>query len=157
MGAARVFFDLVVLVVYLLAANPALTGISLHEFVGLGAFVAMAAHLVASAAGLLGRGRPGYFALNAVLLLALAVCVVSGTMVSATVLPALDLYATGYHFWDPLHALAAKVLLAALLVHGAFHAPKAISLLRGRRRLRNAASDVSALSSDSRGIIRSDR
>ncbi len=157
MGASKAFFDIVVLAVYLLAANPGLTGIPLHEFVGLGAFAVMATHLIASAAGFLGRGRPGRFALNAVLLLALATCVVSGVMVSATALPALGLYATGYHFWDPLHALAAKVLLAALLVHGALHAPKALSLLRGRQRSRIEAADTSALTSDSRGIIRGDR
>ena len=152
MKVSKAFFDIVVLVVYLLAANPGLTGISLHEFVGLGAFAVMATHLIASAAGFLGRGRPSRFALNTVLLLALATCVVSGVMVSATVLPALGLYATGYHFWDPLHALAAKVL-----AHGAFHAPKVLPLLRGRQTSRIEAADASALTSDSRGIIRGDR
>lgn len=157
MKVSKAFFDIVVLVVYLLAANPGLTGISLHEFVGLGAFAVMATHLIASAAGFLGRGHPSRFALNTVLLLALATCVVSGVMVSATVLPALGLYATGYHFWDPLHALAAKVLLAALLAHGAFHAPKVLPLLRGRQTSRIEAADALALTSDSRGIIRGDR
>ena len=51
----------------------------------------------------------GRLALNAVLLLSLAACVVSGVMVSGTVLPSMGLYASGYHFWDPLHAVAAKV------------------------------------------------
>ena len=72
MKRSHVLFDVVVLVVYLLAANPALTGIPLHEFVGLGAFVAIAAHVVVSADGLGGRGRVGQLILNAVLLLSLA-------------------------------------------------------------------------------------
>lgn len=132
MKRSRVIFDIAVLAVYLVAANPALTGIPVHEYLGLGAFVVVAAHVVASGAGLMGRGRPGRLALNVVLLMALAATVVSGVMVSGDVLPALGLYAMGYHFWDPLHALAAKVLLAALLVHVVLRGPAAWAVLRGR-------------------------
>ena len=39
-------------------------------------------------------------------------------------------YATGYYFWGPLHALSAKVLLAALLVHIVLRTPAAASVLR---------------------------
>ena len=95
MKRSHALFDIAVLAVYLLAANPALTGIPLHEFLGLGAFIMVAAHVVESGEGLGGRGRVGQLVLNAVLLLALAVCVVSGVMVSGTVLPSLGLYASG--------------------------------------------------------------
>lgn len=133
MKRSHVLFDVAVLSVYLLVANPVLTGIPLHEFVGLGTFVVVAAHVVASADGLGGRGRAGQLLLNAVLLLSLAVCVVSGVMVSGTVLPAMGLYATGYSFWDPLHAVAAKVLLAALIVHVVVRAPAALAVLRRKK------------------------
>lgn len=125
MNRGRVAFDLVVLVAYLVAANPAFTGIPAHEYMGLAAVVVMAAHMVASADGLLAfrRGRWGRAVLNVILLAALATCAVSGVMVSGDVLPALGLYAAGYHFWDPLHALSAKVLLAALIVHVVLRAP----------------------------------
>lgn len=132
MNRARVVFDLVVLAAYLVAANPVLTGIPVHEYVGLGVAALMAAHIVASADGLLAfrRGRWGRALLNGVLLVALATCVLSGVMVSGDVLPALGLYAEGYHFWDPLHALSAKVLLAALLVHVVLRAPMVWSWMR---------------------------
>ena len=117
MKRSHALFDIAVLAVYLLAANPALTGIPLHEFLGLGAFIMVAAHVVESGEGLGGRGRVGQLVLNAVLLLALAVCVVSGVMV------------------------AAKVLLAALLVHLVVRAPAALAVLRQRRGLRAAESD----------------
>ena len=141
MKRSHVLFDIVVLAVYVLVANPVLMGIPLHEFLGLGAFVVIAAHVVASADGLGGRGRVGQRVMNPVLLLALAACVLSGVMVSGTVLPSLGLYAMGYHFWDPLHAVAAKVLLAALLVHLVVRAPAALAVLRQRRGLRAAESD----------------
>ena len=43
MRRSHVLFDVVVLAVYLLAANPALTGIPPHELIGLGAFIVVAA------------------------------------------------------------------------------------------------------------------
>ena len=119
MRAPRVIFDIVLLALYLVAANPALTGVPFHEYLGAGIFVLMVAHVVASGEGLGGRGR-----------WALAFCVVSGAMVSGTLLPSLGFYATGYYFWGPLHALSAKVLLAALLVHIVLRTPAAASVLR---------------------------
>ena len=93
MNRGRVAFDLVVLTGYLVAANPALTGIPAHEYIGLVAVVVMAAHMVASAEGLLAfrRGRWGRAVLNGILLAALATCAVSGVMVSGDVLPALEI------------------------------------------------------------------
>lgn len=120
----RLVFDGAVLVVYAVAANPAVTGIPIHEWAGLGAFVLLAAHCAARG---MGRGVTAkgiaLTVLNTLVLLCLALCVVSGVMVSGTVLPALGLFAEGYYFWDPLHAVAAKLLLALLLVHVAVHVP----------------------------------
>ena len=62
MKRSHVLFDVVVLAVYLLAANPALTGIPPHELIGLGAFIVVAAHVSVSADGLGGRGRVGQLA-----------------------------------------------------------------------------------------------
>ena len=108
----------------------------------------MGVHIVASGDGLAGRGRAGRLALNIVLLVALAACVVSGVMVSGAALPSLGLYATGYSFWDPLHAVSAKVLLAlvvvqlaALIVHVVVRAPAALAVLRQRGSRRAAGGD----------------
>ncbi|MBQ9955322.1 MAG: DUF4405 domain-containing protein [Eggerthellaceae bacterium] len=118
--------DVVVLVVYAIAANPAVTGVGVHEWLGLGALVVIVAHTAmhfdylaetlrhaAHRRGL----RLAKLVLDALLVLAFMACCVSGLMVSGAVLPALGLYAEGYYFWDPLHAASAKVLLALLLVH----------------------------------------
>lgn len=130
MRAPRVIFDIVLLALYLVAANPALTGVPFHEYLGAGIFVLMVAHVVVSGEGLGGRGRWAQRVLNGVLLAALAFCVVSGIMVSGALLPSLGLYATGYYFWDPVHALSAKVLLAALLVHIVLRIPVVMSVFR---------------------------
>lgn len=126
----KVLVDAAVLVFYLLAANPAVTGIPLHEWIGPGAVVVLVAHCASSVEllpsllrpGAKRAGRAGRAVLDAALLVAVALCAVSGIMVSGDVLPALGLYAEGYYFWDPLHAFAAKALLALILVHLAIHA-----------------------------------
>ncbi|WP_165170054.1 DUF4405 domain-containing protein [Adlercreutzia sp. ZJ242] len=144
MKKRKMILDVLMLVAYLVAANPVMTGIPLHEYLGLGVFVVMAVHIALSAGGLVGHGRWGYLALNVVLLVSLAVCMVSGVMVSGTVLPALGLYATGYFFWDPLHALSAKVLLAALLVHLVLRGPVVWAWIRGGRTKALAIEDATA-------------
>ena len=71
--------------------------------------------------------------LDATLLLALAVVVLSGLMESGAILPALGWYAEGYFFWAPLHAAAAKVLLALIVVHLALDGAAAWRLIARAR------------------------
>lgn len=122
--------DVAALAVYLVAANPALTGVGLHEWLGIGVFVvflvhcAMHAGAVGAALRDFGRipwGAKGNLVLDALVLAAFMVVTVSGLLISGAVLPAFGLYAGGYYFWDPLHAIAAKALLALLLVHVVVH------------------------------------
>lgn len=135
--------DLIVLVVYLVVANPALTGIGVHEWLGIAAFVAFVAHAaqhgdwVAETARTAfvrpSLGRTGHFVLDALIVVAFMTCTVSGVLVSGAVLPAFGLYADGFFFWDPLHAASAKVLLALLVVHVVAHWRWIAGLFRGSR------------------------
>ena len=113
-------------------ANPAVTGIALHEWLGLGLFVVFVVHAALHADWVADAlrtafsrptlARTGNLVLDALSLVAFMACTVSGIMVSGDVLRAFGLYAEGYYFWDPLHAVSAKVLLALLVVHVAVHA-----------------------------------
>lgn len=123
--------DVVALAVYLVAANPALTGIGAHEWLGLAVFVVLLVHAalhfdwivetVKGAAKAPSATRFGNLVLDVLSLIAFVVVTVSGLGVSGSVLASLGLYANGYYFWDPLHAISAKVLLALLVVHVAAH------------------------------------
>jgi hypothetical protein len=120
--------DVIAVVLYLIAANPAITGLALHEWASLGLVLVFFIHcalnyeLFTSAfrkkAGAVARAN---VALDVVILATFMVCVVSGIMVSRFVLPAFGLVAQGYFFWNPLHAISAKLLLTLLLVHIVVH------------------------------------
>ncbi len=125
----KLVIDAVALVAYVIVSLPSLTGVAPHEWLGLAVAVVLIVHLaqhlghvVSSARRAASPGparavRAGRAVLAVLLGIALAVCVTSGVMVSGAVLPTLGLYAEGYYFWNPLHAVSAKVLLALLLIH----------------------------------------
>lgn len=118
--------DAVVLVLYALAANPAVTGVPVHEWLGIGALLVIVIHTAMHLDHVIDtfrssanrRGiRLAKSVLDVALVLMFALCCVSGVMVSGALLQTFGLYAEGYYFWDPLHAASAKILLALLLVH----------------------------------------
>lgn len=139
----KLALDAIALVLYALAALPALTTIPIHEWLGIAAFVVLAVHLffglgeawsMARSADRSKRAaRWGNLVVDVLLLIALSVCMVSGLLVSGTVLPTFGLFADGYYFWDPLHAASAKALLALLVVHLALHARWIANAARRRK------------------------
>lgn len=139
----KLALDAIALVLYALAALPALTTIPIHEWLGIAAFVVLAVHLVSglgeawSMARSVDRSkraaRWGNLVVDVLLLIVLSVCMVSGLLVSGTVLPTFGLFADGYYFWDPLHAASAKALLALLVVHLALHARWIANAARRRK------------------------
>lgn len=80
--------------------------------------------------GSLGRLRTANLVVDAVLFVVLGIVTVSGLGVSGAVLPTFGLYVGGYYFWNPLHAAAAKALLALLIVHLALHMKFVVAFLR---------------------------
>ncbi|MDR1014914.1 MAG: DUF4405 domain-containing protein [Coriobacteriales bacterium] len=120
--------DLVAAAVYVVAANPAVTGLALHEWLGLGVVVVFVVHCAAHYEGISNtvrrhadRASAANLVLDAVTLVVFMVVTVSGLMVSRHILPLLGLVAPGYFFWNPVHSISAKVLLALLLVHVVVH------------------------------------
>ena len=141
--------DIVALLVYLVVANPVFTGIGIHEWLGLGLFVVFLIHVVMHidwvGATLRGKknteaanenqslARKGNLILDVLVLIVFAVVTVSGMGISGTVLPTFGLYVDGYYFWNPLHSISAKILLALLLLHIALHWKWIIAAVKTRR------------------------
>ena len=135
--------DAACLLAYLVAANPAVTGIGVHEWVGIGVLLAFLVHAamhvdwaveaVRGSFACPSWARTGNLVLDALIVVAFMTVTVSGLCVSGAVLAAFGLYADGYYFWDPLHATAAKVLLALLLVHVVAHGKWLVGFFKNRK------------------------
>lgn len=135
----RLVIDLVAAAVYLIAANPVFTGLLIHEWISLGIVIVLIVHVAASFDPALAalRRRADRFGianlvLDGALLVVFMVVAVSGIMVSRHILPLLGFVAPGYFFWNPLHAISAKLLLALLIVHVAAHFKWFVALLPKR-------------------------
>lgn len=122
--------DAVLAGLFIACELPGVTGVSVHEWLGIVLAVALLAHAGKRVLTTVKNARSAArLVVDIALLVTLAVCVVSGIMISGSVLPFFGYYATGYYFWSPLHAATATVLLAVLLVHAALNAGRVKSFL----------------------------
>lgn len=123
--------DAVALVLYAVVSLPSLTGVGFHEWASVALFVLFIVHcavhydwvvdVAKGARDSRAWARQGNLALDALILVAFMVVMVSGLGISGTVLPSFGLVSFGYYVWGPLHSLSAKVLLALLLIHLVAH------------------------------------
>ncbi|MEG0989293.1 MAG: DUF4405 domain-containing protein [Gordonibacter sp.] len=143
MDKKKFLIDVVALLVFGVVMNPAITGIGVHEWIGLVLLIVFFIHVLMSIDWMVDTvknlrvgtswTRRGNFALDMLIVITCMVVTVSGLLVSGAVLPTFGLYADGYYFWNPLHAMSAKVLLALLLVHVFVHWKWFASVLRKGR------------------------
>ncbi|MDO5043160.1 MAG: DUF4405 domain-containing protein [Slackia sp.] len=142
MSAKSLIFDIVLAVCAVALMFPGLTGYGVHEWAGFVFAAAVLVHVTArhdegvrlfkSGCQKRRAGRAFSFALNVAIFVDLAVCAVSGLMVSGAVLPAFGLYAAGFFFWAPVHAFSAQLFVALALVHVVLFAPKMKAALSRR-------------------------
>ena len=127
----NLFLDAAIFVAFLLALDPRLTGIRVHEWLSLAATAAVVAHLllhwnwIVQVTGRFfgwtsGAARLNY-AVDALFFVVLAVITVSGLMISHELLPALGLEPPGGTFWLILHSWSADLALVLVAVHAALH------------------------------------
>jgi len=136
----NLWLDVGIFVAFLLALDPRLTGIAIHEWLSLAAAGAVVAHLVlhwewivAVTRRILGRtsgaARLNYV-VDALFFVNLIIIMLSGVMVSQAILPALGLAAPGGAFWLILHSLSADWAVALVAVHAALHWKWIVQALR---------------------------
>lgn len=127
----NLFLDVVIFAAFLLALDPRLTGIALHEWLGLAGAAAVVVHLLLHWEWIVGVTRrflgrtSGAARLNYVVdtlfFIDLVVISLSGLMVSQALLPLLGLEAPGGTFWLVAHSLSADLAVALVAVHAALH------------------------------------
>ena len=125
----RLVLDLTVLAIVVAAANPALTGISLHEWLGVVFVVPALVHLVLNwewvaraVAGFVGKIRT-VARVNLVIDAALFISVVGVTLSGFMVIPGLanSLGLQASSLWHAVHLLTSDTTVAFALLHFALH------------------------------------
>jgi hypothetical protein len=123
--------DVVIAAAFLVAANPPVAGLAVHEWFGLAFGAAIVVHLVlhwewivratGKLLGAKGTGLRLNYLVDAFLLVALTATVLSGLLGSRHVLPWLGLPAEPARGWRGIHSFAANSSLAAMGVHLGLH------------------------------------
>jgi hypothetical protein len=141
------WLDLVLLVAFALDYSFQFTGLSIHEWIGLGFGVALLLHITLHWAWVLrttrrvfgrlaGRERIRWF-VDLALLLVMTLCVVSGILISRSALPALGITPLAGAFWTGLHTTSADITVALVGLHVALSWRWGLTV--GRRILRRRA------------------
>ena len=126
----RLVLDVTVLVAVLAAANPAITGIALHEWVGIVLTVPALVHLVVNwdwvvrtVVGFLGKIRAASrvnLAVDAALFIAVVGVTLSGFLVIPGLAASLGLQASP--FWHAVHLATSDLTVALMVGHVVLHA-----------------------------------
>lgn len=127
----NLILDISVFVLYVIVATPAMTGIAVHEWLGVGIYLVLFVHVLFHMDWVIKTTKRVFshptfsqvfnYIIDVLLFLTLTLVVISGILISGDFLRAFGLYANGYYFWDPIHAFSAKLLLALLVVHIVAH------------------------------------
>jgi hypothetical protein len=123
--------DVIIFIVFLIAMDPRSSGIAIHEWLTTAALVALVAHLLLSwdwivqtTQRFIGKtstqARINYI-LNWLLFIDGTVIMLSGFMISESLLPALGITLPHSFAWRSLHDLSANLFLLLLGLHTALH------------------------------------
>ncbi len=128
----RLVLDVGLMGALLVAANPAMTGLALHEWIGIAAIVPLFAHLVVNWEWTARTARTFVdkalnasrvnLVVDAALFVSTVAVMLSGAMVSRVALGAIGLATTPSALWSAVHSVSADATLVLLLTHFALHA-----------------------------------
>lgn len=123
--------DVAIGVAFLVAANPPVTGLAVHEWLGIAFGMALVAHLVLHWEWIVtatrrlfggeGRGARLNYAVDVVLFVAVTAVTLSGLLISRHVLAALGLPSEPARVWTDIHSFAADVSIVAMGAHLGLH------------------------------------
>jgi hypothetical protein len=130
-ATTNLVLDLVIAAAFLVAVNPSLLGLPIHEWFGLVFAAVLVAHLVlhfewivtAARRVFAGRGRGLRLnsAVDLVLFVSLTAAVLSGLMISKHVMATFGLSPAPNHAWKGIHSFASNTAIVAMGLHLGLH------------------------------------
>jgi len=127
----KLAIDIAIFIAFLIAMDPRSTGIAIHEWLATASLAAIVVHLLLSwdwivqvtrrfASTTSGQTRLNYL-LNWAMFLDVTVLMLSGFMISETVMPSLGISLPGNFAWRSLHEFTSNAFLVLLGLHTALH------------------------------------
>jgi hypothetical protein len=127
----NLWFDLAIFVAALVAPAMRLTGLLIHEWLGIVLGIAIIGHLLLHWQWIVGVTRRFFgkttwsarinYILNSVFFVAMTLIIFSGIMISKVALPQLGIQLSSDMNWRMLHTLAGDVMVFVLAAHVALH------------------------------------
>ena len=131
MNKTNLWIDLGIFAAFLLIMDPGLTGLAIHEWLSVAFAAAAVAHLLLHWDWLVCVGGKFFrklwqvsrlkFVVDVLLFAAVVLVMLSGLLISRSVLPLLGLTASGSRSWQSLHRLSADASLYLMALHFALN------------------------------------
>lgn len=123
--------DLSILAAFLVVTNPALTGIAIHEWLAAGFAAAIVTHLLFHWTWVVTMTKQFFkklfhssrlnYLVNSLFFVALTSTIMSGLLISKSLLPTLGIQLSASHAWRTIHTLSADASLVMLGIHFGLH------------------------------------
>lgn len=123
--------DIIIFAAFLAVANPALTGMTIHEWLALAFAAAVVTHLLFHWDWLVKVTKQIFqklfhqsllnYIINALFFVAMTAAMLSGLLISKSILGTLGIQLNVSHQWQVIHNLASDISLILLGIHFALH------------------------------------
>lgn len=123
--------DIAIFSAFLVASNPALTGLAVHEWLGVSFAAALVAHLLFHWDWIANLTKTFFkklmhvsrlnFVVDSLLFVAMTAAMLSGLMIPRNVLPAFGVQLDASRAWRSIHSLSANASLIFVALHFALH------------------------------------
>jgi hypothetical protein len=124
----RIVLAYAMLLVFLLLMVKLMTGVIVHEILGVGFVLLTAVHLRVNKSGVRMKGR---FVLNILLILTLLTTAISGVMLSVSLFRFLNIPYRGIFY--TVHTMSAQALLVLSVVHLVLHMKSTAAFFRSKK------------------------
>jgi hypothetical protein len=127
----NLILDITIFTAFLAVANPALTGMTVHEWLALAFAAAIVAHLLFHWNWLVTMTKHFfkklfhqsrlYYVVDALFFVAITASMLSGLLISKSILSMLGIQLDVSHGWESIHKLSSDISLIMLGLHFALH------------------------------------
>jgi Domain of unknown function (DUF4405) len=127
----KLVIDILIFIAFLIAMDPRSSGIAIHEWLATSAFAAIVIHLLLSwdwiiqvtrrMIGSMSMQTRLNYILNWAMFFDVTILMLSGFMISQSVMPALGITLPGNFAWRSLHELTSNLFMVLLGLHTALH------------------------------------